>query len=406
MDTTNELDALRNQALRVLIVDDHHFLRTAVQRMLVSLGVTQIFEANDGRRALDLLQGEDAPVVDIVLSDLDMPSMDGMEFLRHLATEYAQPVSVVIVSGQDSALISSVEKMADAYGLRILGAIEKPLSLSKLETMLNMHWDYHAQESQQTIPANLCSTEEILLAVRARHFEPYYQPKVDFKTGRVIGAEALARWRHAQYGMLPPSAFIAQLEQIGKIDDLTFLILEEAAIACHLLHELGHAITVSVNLSLTSLTDPNLADKLTQVVRSVGVEPKYIILEITETASMTESAHALENLTRLRMRGFGLSIDDYGTGYSSMQQLTRVPFSELKIDASFVKDFLENKASRIIVESSIDMARKLQVKSVAEGVESEQDWNMLKSMGCDVAQGYFVAKPMDLTALLEFCATH
>lgn len=406
MDTTHEVVSLKNQQLSVLIVDDHHFLRSAVHRMLLSLGVLDIFEVGNGRHALEFLQGEEAKAVDIVLCDLDMPDMDGMEFLRHLGTEYPIPVSVIIVSGQDSALINSVEKMAQAYGVHLLGAIEKPLSLSKLEALLVLHQKRQDDISNQLVVLGQHSVEEILVGVRTRQFEPFYQPKVDFKTGRIVGAEALARWRHPVYGLLAPSEFIDTLELAGKMDELTFFMLAEAAMACHLLHELGHPITVAINLSLTSLIDPELAEKITQVVRNVGLDPKYMVLEITETASMTEAAHALENLARLRMRGFGLSIDDYGTGYSSMQQLTRIPFSELKIDASFVKDFSENKASRIIVESSIDMAHKLQVKSTAEGVESQNDWDMLKQMGCDIAQGYFIAKPMELTALLEFCATH
>lgn len=406
MDTANEVTSLKNKQLSALIVDDHHFLRSAVHRMLLSLGVLDIFEANNGRHALEFLQGEEAKAVDIVLCDLDMPDMDGMEFLRHLGTEYPIPVSVIIISGQDSALISSVEKMAEAYGVHLLGAIEKPLTLSKLEALLVLHQNRQDDISGQYIVPSQRSVEEILEGVRAKQFEPFYQPKVDFKTGRMVGTEALARWQHPLYGLLTPNEFIEPLELAGKMDELTFFIMEEAAMACHLLHELGHQITVAVNLSLTSLTDPELAEKITQVVRSVGVDPKQMVLEITETASMTETAHALENLARLRMRGFGLSIDDYGTGYSSMQQLTRIPFSELKIDASFVKDFSENKASRVIVESSIEMAHKLRVKCTAEGVESQKDWDMLKQMGCDTAQGYFIAKPMDLPALLEFCATH
>jgi EAL domain-containing protein (putative c-di-GMP-specific phosphodiesterase class I) len=391
--------------LRVLIVDDHHFLRTAVQRMLLSLGVKEVLQANDGQRALDILQGEDAQTVDVVMCDLDMPGMDGMEFLRHLATARAMPLSVIIISGLESALISSVEKMAMAYGLRLLGAIEKPLSLVELETLLTLH--HQRQDAlQQPHIFNPCSLEEILEGVRLKQFEPFFQPKVNFKTEHVVGAEALARWRHPKHGLLEPKYFIPLLEQADQMDSLTFLMLEEAVVACHLLHELGHAISISINLSLTSLNDPSLADRITQTVRSAGVDPKNIVLEITESATMTDAAHALENLARLRMRGFGLSIDDYGTGYSSMQQLTRIAFSELKIDSSFIKDVSENKSLHIIVASSIDMASKLQVNSVAEGVESQLDWNTLKSMGCDTAQGYFIAHPMDLTGLLEFCATH
>lgn len=405
MTTTTEESVSRYSELRVLVVDDHHFLRTAVQRMLVSLGVQTVLQANDGQRALDILRGDEAQAVDVVMCDLDMPGMDGMEFLRHLSSSKLAPVSVIIVSGLDTALINSVEKMTRAYGLRLLGAIEKPLSLDKLDTLLALHQQRQEDTLKSSAP-NLCSLTDILEGVQLRQFEPFFQPKVDFRTRHVVGAEALARWRHPKHGLLEPRDFIQVLEKAGEIDALTFLILEESVGACHLLHELGHAITISVNLSLTSLTDPTLADRITQTVRSAGVDPRNMVLEITESATMTDAAHALENLARLRMRGFGLSIDDYGTGYSSMQQLTRIAFSELKIDSSFVKDVADNNALRIIVESSIDMAHKLQVKSIAEGVESQADWDTLKHMGCDAAQGYFIARPMDLTALLEFCATH
>ena len=139
-------------------------------------------------------------------------------------------------------------------------------------------------------------------------------------------------------------------------------------------------------------------------MREAGLAPSLVVLEITETAAMTNAGHALENLARLRMRGFGLSIDDFGTGYSTMQQLTRIAFSELKIDQSFVREVASNDALRIVVESSIDMARKLRVKSVAEGVETQGDWDAVRSMGCDTAQGYFVARPMCLDSFAAFCA--
>lgn len=404
MVATDETSSAAYGELRVLIVDDHHFLRTAVQRMLNTLGVQHVLQANDGERALDILQGEEAQAVDVVLCDLDMPSMDGMEFLRHLANTHKSSLSIIIMSGLDSALISSVEKMAKGYGLRLLSAVEKPLSLTKLESALARH--YQADSSSPACSLYPCSLEEILEGVRSKQFEPFFQPKLDFRTGHVIGAEALARWRHPKHGLLEPRDFIHVLEVAQQIDTLTFLMLEETSVAGHLLQELGHNVVLSINLSLISLTDPTLADRITQTVRSSGIEPQQIILEITEAASMTEAAQALENLARLRMRGFGLSIDDYGTGYSSMQQLTRIPFNELKIDASFIKGVASDKALRIIVESSIEMARKLGVKSVAEGVESQADWDALSAMGCDTAQGYFIAKPMDLTALLEFCATH
>jgi EAL domain-containing protein (putative c-di-GMP-specific phosphodiesterase class I) len=159
---------------------------------------------------------------------------------------------------------------------------------------------------------------------------------------------------------------------------------------------------VSVNLSLKSLTDPGLAERITGLVQKQDLDPRRMVLEVTESAAMTDVGRALENLTRLRMKGFGLSIDDYGTGYSSMQQLSRIPFTELKIDQSFVLSALEKESSKVILASSLDMARKLKLHSVAEGVETRAHWNLLKSLGCDIAQGYFVAKPMDAHTFSEW----
>jgi EAL domain-containing protein (putative c-di-GMP-specific phosphodiesterase class I) len=186
------------------------------------------------------------------------------------------------------------------------------------------------------------------------------------------------------------------------MENLTFLMLEKAAKVCRQFRDNGKTMTLSVNLSLSSLSDITLADRITQTVRDAGVDPHHIILEVTESAAMTNVAEALENLARLRMRGFGLSIDDYGTGFSSIQQLTRVPFTELKIDQTFVTHCNGDRALRVILESSIDMARKLRVRSVAEGVEERTEWELLKELNCDVAQGYFIAKPMNCEDFLDF----
>jgi EAL domain-containing protein (putative c-di-GMP-specific phosphodiesterase class I) len=178
------------------------------------------------------------------------------------------------------------------------------------------------------------------------------------------------------------------------IDDLTWVILEKAASMCRDWQATGLQATVSVNLSLKSLSDHDLADRVTAMVAAQKASPKQVVLEITESAAMTDVAKALENLTRLRMKGFQLSIDDYGTGYSSMQQLSRIPFSELKIDQSFVYSAVEKETARVMLSSSLELAKKLKLKSVAEGVETRAHWNLLRELGCDIAQGYFIAKPM------------
>jgi EAL domain-containing protein (putative c-di-GMP-specific phosphodiesterase class I) len=391
------------EGLTVLVVEDHDFQRRTVGRMLRSLGAREVLEAGDGRQALTCIRG--AAHVDLVVCDLDMPEMDGMEFIRHLGqAEHA--VSVIIGSAQDKSLLDSVEKMARAYGVRLLGVIEKPITLAGLEELIARHELPKLKAECAAVGTPSFSLEQILHGLQQKQFVAFFQPKVEMATGRAVGAEALARWRHPEHGVVGPCAFIAQLEQSKNIDELTFMMLEAAANACRAWRERGMELTVSVNLSLVSLTDTMLAERITQIVRASRLDPKHMMLEITETAAMTDVAHALENLARLRMRGFGLSIDDYGTGYASMQQLARIPFTELKIDQGFVSGFSVNKAARAIVESSVEMARRLGIKSIAEGVETQADWDALKAAGCDVAQGFFIARPMDGSSFMEFCATY
>ena len=388
--------------LIALVVEDDDFQRRTVGRMLRSLGAREVREAGDGKQALASIQGT-APV-NLMVCDLDMPEMDGMELIRHLG-EANSAISVIIASAQDHSLLNSVDKMARAYGVRLLGAIEKPVTLEGLENLIALYEPAKPEPARASAGAPSFSLDQILLGVREKQFEPFFQPKLELATGRILGAEALARWRHPEHGLVAPYAFIATLEQSGNIDALTLLMLEQAARACLAWRDQGKELTVSVNLSLVSLTDTMLANRITQAVRSTGLDPRYMILEITETAAMTEVAPALENLARLRMRGFGLSVDDYGTGFSSLRQLTRVPFTEIKIDQGFVTGCAANPSSRTIVESSVEMARRLDIKSVAEGVETQADLDVLKAVACDVAQGYFIAKPMQESSFLAFCGT-
>jgi EAL domain-containing protein (putative c-di-GMP-specific phosphodiesterase class I) len=160
---------------------------------------------------------------------------------------------------------------------------------------------------------------------------------------------------------------------------------------------------VSVNVSLKSLRDVTLADQIAEIIRGENVQPKRITLEITESAATTDIGKALENLMRLRMKGFGLAIDDYGTGYSSLEQLARIPFTELKIDQAFVTHAGHRESTKVILASSLEMARRLKLLAVAEGVESRENWELLAELKCDVAQGYFIAQPMPAAAYLQWC---
>jgi EAL domain-containing protein (putative c-di-GMP-specific phosphodiesterase class I) len=394
------------EGLLMLVVEDHDFQRRMVARMLHALGAKGVLLAGNGREALALLQGA-TPVlaVDIIVCDLDMPEMDGMEFLRNLG-QMGSPIAVIISSAKDRALLSSVKKMAIAYGVYLLGMIEKPVTLAKLTDLIDC---YEPPKSTATLPTKAhhgITLDEILVSIREKQFYLVYQPKVSLATGLVIGAEALVRWKHPSRGIVPPNDFIPLLEKFGNLDELTLLLMKIAAAACRKWRDQGHDWKVSVNVSQSSLREPALAEQVSQILGEAGLDPKHMILEITESADIAELGPSLENLARLRMRGFGLSIDDYGIGFSSLQQLMRIPFTELKIDQSFVMDCSLSSPSATIIQSNVDIARQLKLSCVAEGVQTQADWDLLKTAGCDIVQGYLISKPLSEDDFVEFSKTY
>jgi EAL domain-containing protein (putative c-di-GMP-specific phosphodiesterase class I)/CheY-like chemotaxis protein len=384
--------------LNFLVAEDHDFQRKMLIRMLRGVDPNAIYEASDGMGALAILQDPSKPV-DIVISDLDMPGMDGMAFIRNLG-ESGVSVSIILASALDRNLLASIQTMAEAYGINLLGVLEKPLTPEKLFPVIARHCALPPRLPRPTGP--LFSLDEILAGLKAGEFEPYYQPKIEMVTRKVSGAEALARWNHPQYGLVAPYAFIPTLELQGHIDTLTDTMVDKSAAFRRTWAAHGIDGSVSINLSIRSLTDVQTADRLIGLVRAHQVAPSDVVLEVTESALTTDVGHTLENLARLRMKGFGLSIDDYGTGYSSMQQLIRIAFTELKIDQSFVANASRQESAAVILEASLGLARKLNICSVAEGVETQADWDMLQQLDCHTVQGYLIARPMPAEEYLDW----
>ncbi len=383
--------------LNFLVAEDDPVQSWALAVMLKKLGATRIVEVADGVEALAVFRASKDDPIDIALIDLNMPNMDGMELIRHLA-KLDQSASIILVTAHDRALLFSVETMTKAYGVNLLGTIEKPPTPDRLQELLQVfsQTPEGQKKARNSLPA--FSLAEIAEGLAAGQFEPFFQPKVELKTGYIKGAEAFARWRHPVHGILPPSSFISVLEQYGQIDLLNWIMIEKAISACRTWHDLEFPIAVSINLSLSSLTQPNFTDRIAESAQRHGIEAEYVILEITESAVLADDPQFWETLARLRMKGFGLSVDDYGTGNSNIQMLARIPFSELKIDRSFVAGASENQALSIVLNSCLSLSRSLNRFSVAVGVEDKQDWDFLQGMGCTYAQGYYIAKPLELQA--------
>jgi EAL domain-containing protein (putative c-di-GMP-specific phosphodiesterase class I) len=383
--------------LTYLVVEDNEFQRRWLVAMLSNLGATSIVEADDGLTALAILQDPQA-AIDVCFIDLKMPGMDGMELIRHMARS-ANPVSIILSSALDPSLIFSVESMSQAYGVNLLGTITKPATPEGLTAIIGRYIPKAAQLPATRVKAEALTLEEILQGLQDDQFTPYFQPKVELATGKVKGVEAFARWEHPDRGVIAAGAFIPVLEAHGKMDQISWNIIRKSAAACRALHDAGHAVSISINLALQPLGELEFADHFAACMAAHDIEPEFVTVEITESASKTEMPAFLENLARLRMKGFMLAVDDYGTGEASMQDHLRVPFSELKIDRSFVVDAAHNEAHSLALASSLELANKLKRESTAVGVETRQDWDLLRQLGCTNAQGYFIAKPMEFKAL-------
>jgi EAL domain-containing protein (putative c-di-GMP-specific phosphodiesterase class I) len=230
-------------------------------------------------------------------------------------------------------------------------------------------------------------------ALENDELEVYYQPKINLARSRITSVEALLRWQHPVHGFVPPDKFVALAEQTGLIHTLTQWVLNTALAQCAYWTSKGKYIGVSVNMSAQSLTDNSTLDMIRQALEDTKVMPNNLTLELTETAVMTDAAKAQEILVELDKMGVRLSIDDFGTGYSSLAYLKRLPVDEIKIDKAFVMDMGDDVNDAVIVRSTIDLAHNMGLSVVAEGVETQEIWNMLSGLGCNVGQGYFMCRP-------------
>jgi len=391
--------------LTFMLVDDDPFILDYVSRLLESCGARDIRRATEGLAALREL-GEFPDTIDVVVCDLNMPGMDGVEFLRHLA-ESRFKGSVIVVSGS-ADLLATIYELARAHGLHVLGTLAKPFTPEKFLGLLHQHRLSGASDSAQKMASRQeISPLDIAAALANGEIFPFFQPKVDALTLKPVGAEALARWLRPDGRMVSPGDFIPVIEAHGLTDSLFKTILDGTLACAGQFGEMGFSnLKFAVNMAASSLGTLDLPEHIGVATRKYGMTQDKLILEITESGIMGDTRIGLDVLSRLRIKGVGLSIDDFGTGYSTISQLLRLPFTELKIDRSFVANAAQNNSARIILESSVEMARRLHLSTVAEGVETESDLEMIRALGCDVLQGFLIAKPMPLNELIVWMNAH
>lgn len=336
--------------------------------------------------------------------DLVMPEMDGVEVVRHLADRQCA-AAVILTSGVGGRVLDAARRSAVEHGLNVVGVLGKPFLPDAVRKLLKEEKRQKAAglKAARTVVISQTALDkgELRHALQAGEIHLAYQPKINCATGALIGFEALARWHHPERGILMPDSFIPLAEETGLIDLLTTQIMERGLVWLSMAPRPD--LELAVNVSAHSLADFQLADHVAQLCSAQAISPQRIILEITETATMRDPVVTLDLLTRFRMKGFQLSIDDFGTGYSSMVQLVRLPFSEMKVDKSFVMAALQSRESRAVVKSVVDLGHSLGLKVCAEGVENIETMQFLQSIGCDLAQGYFVARPVAAEQVLDWC---
>jgi len=386
----------------VLIVDDSNVQREHGARLCRELGI-KVYQADNGREGLALLTAL-SPRPGVVIVDLEMPTMDGPEFLVKLQ-ELGIDIPVIVASSRERVLIDSVSEMGSVLGLNMLAALQKPLRLETLGEALQSAHRAKAKRSSQRAELPIDATA-LSDALERGEICVHYQPKADIRTGIVRGVEALARWQHPTLGPIPPDQFIPLAERESLIHRLTIDVMNQAMLQNASWRARGLHLPVAINLSPRLLEHAEIAVEISSLQQCHGLAADQIVLEITESSLVTRLGTALSVLARLRLRGFGLSIDDYGTGFSTMQQLARIPFTELKIDRSFVRGAPQRDSFQVILRSAIEMANRLGLVTVAEGVETLEEWRMLQELGCTLGQGWLIAKAMPGDELIGWVKQH
>jgi len=386
---------------RVLAIDDDELYGQVLVLTLEGAGAAHVTLVADGVAALSEIDSGSEPF-DLIVSDLQMPHLDGIALIRELGARKYRG-AIALLSGFEQRVLDMALDLGATHRLNIVGTLSKPVTREAL-LALPLAAKRHSTPSRAS--SAVPTADELQGAIERREITLHFQPKVGISQAHAPAGECLARWIHPERGFISPGLFVPLAEEAGLIDRLTDLIVALAVEQAVAWDALGFSPTLSLNLSMDNLHDLQLPDRLATTISSAGLTPARFVLEVTESRLSRDIASAMDILLRLRLRGFSLSIDDFGTGYSSLDQLRRAPFSELKLDRSFIHGVHLDQRRHAIVEASVTMARRLGLRTVAEGVEERADFDVLRHVGCDQVQGYFASRPLPATDFLRWYHEH
>lgn len=391
----------------LLILDDDPLLGKTIQAIAQHIGLNARY-CQSSQEFFEVLENWQP---DYLAIDLIMPQMDGVQVLLELAHRNCK-APIILTSGAGLQILSAAARSAVAHQLSILGVLAKPFNTKTFRELLaqsNSNQAFNVSFSSPIPQVSSVVADDLVEALANKQISIVYQPKVSCDTYTLRGFEALARWNHPEHGYISPDVFIRIAEENNLIDPLTLAVMDIAlpwfASVQQLCSE-ESPLTLSLNISALSLNNLTLFDRLEQLCLEHRLAPTSIMLELTETAAMGDPITSLDILTRLRMKGFKVSIDDFGTGYSSMLQLVRLPFSELKVDKTFVMTANSVPESKLVIKAIIELAQSLGLQVTAEGIEDEQTLQFLQNLRCDLAQGYLIAKPLSDRQIQEWLFSH
>jgi len=384
-----------SESPRVLVIDDEPAICELIEAVAESAGFS-VSTASSPAEIEESIQGR----FDLVVLDLSLGELDGIEVMSRLGTTH-RGLPVILVSGADETLITTAGRIAEMHRLRVIATFAKPFSLDLLRSAM-LEWTHVANERIDPTGPRLRIDDEALFDPEFMHL--VYQPPVSVSTGDVVGVEALVRWRHPDKGDVSPAAYVALVEDLGRTSELLDAIMTMAAHDRFRYRALASMPDVSLNISVLDLDDDELPRRAQRILTGTSPAESWTF-EVTETTPIPDLTPTVAVLTRLRLAGFKLAVDDFGTGTSNYERLLVAPFTELKIDRAMVSRLDASAAEPdAMVRSGVDVGHSLGLQVVAEGVETVEQFTLIRSLGCDAVQGYFVSapvKPVQIDAALD-----
>lgn len=384
--------------LRVLVLENQRFQRSVLIKMFAQVGLPDVLQASDGEQAMALLQ--QCGGVDVVLCDVADRSLDCLGFL-HRARQAGLVQAVALCSDLGPELRRALGQMRSLCKLQLLGVMSPPLQLRALRQLLQRY--IRQRPASVCVPALkvLPSEREILQGLALGEFRAWFQPKFMLGTGSLAGVEALVRWEHPARGVLLPADFLAAVLAYDLADQMFKQLLEQGLSLLGVLRRQEIQLELAFNLHASQLIGDDLVGHIQQALLLHGFPGSTLLFELAENGLLDISPRIQENLLRLRMLGCGLSIDDFGMGFSSLKLLCQLPFNQLKLDGEFVRH-VDEPQSRAMIASTLALARSLDMSLVIEGIGSQRIHEGVLAMGCELGQGFYMARPMPGYSLLPW----